>query len=210
MRWAALQDGMPLRVLLELLATRIDGLRRAHVRALWCVDMKGGWLNHALRERGFRRVDEIVTFEHRDGFVCPAVPAGCALMDVDGAHLDALAVLDVRAFAPQWHYPAFVLRAARVDLGWFRIAWVDGAPAGYLCASLQDEHAHVVRLAVDPAHGRRGIGGALLGEALVELAARGMRRITLNTAASLPAGGLYRKLGFRPLRDGADVLNLTL
>ena len=49
-----------------------------------------------------------------------------------------------------------------------------------------DGHWHLEQIAVEPSHGRRGIGGALLDATHAELARRGVREVTLTTYADVP------------------------
>jgi ribosomal protein S18 acetylase RimI-like enzyme len=206
-RWAWVQDGAPLRLLHEILDAQALRLRTLHVRAMWCVDMRGSWLLHALRERGFRRVDEVVTYEASTAAASAGSIADMEIVDVAESDLFMLSEVDARAFAAPWRYPQPVLRAARAQVQIFAAARVVDRLVGYVLAVVHGEDAHVVRLAVDPSHGRRGFGTALLVGAMQRVHAMGARRVTLNTLQSLPAGHLYRRLGFRPLpRVGIDVL----
>lgn len=82
--------------------------------------------------------------------------------------------------------------------------WVarDGAgePIGFALAEVVDGEAHLEEIDVDPAHGRRGIGRALLG-AVIDWAWRaGHRALTLTTFREVPWNEpFYRRLGFRTL-----------
>ena len=61
-------------------------------------------------------------------------------------------------------------------------------------------HAHLEEVSVDPAHGRRGVGEALVGAVIAWARARGHRAVTLTTLESVPWNApWYRKLGFRNL-----------
>jgi ribosomal-protein-alanine N-acetyltransferase len=71
---------------------------------------------------------------------------------------------------------------------------------------------HVISIAVDPGHRRRGLGTALMTEGMRALRARGCSEVYLEVRVSNePAISLYRRLGFRPVRripgyyrDGED------
>ena len=213
LRWAAVQDGAPLRLLQELVDAQAIRLRGDRLRTIWAVDVRGSWLNHALRERGFGKVDEIVTYELADPGAARRPKGDVPIVTASESHIDALVAVDARAFAAPWRYPGFVLRAALSTLdaaSVFAVAISADQPIGYVFAIARDAEAHVVRLAVDPEHSRRGIGSALLQHAIAQLHGAGAGSITLNTVASLPAGHLYRRLGFMPLRIGVDVLRLAL
>ena len=70
-------------------------------------------------------------------------------------------------------------------------------PSGFAIMRFGDERAHLILLAVEPAHQRRGVGRTLL-EWLVESAlVAGMSSIHVELRASnAPAYAFYRALGF--------------
>ena len=76
----------------------------------------------------------------------------------------------------------------------------DGRPCGLAATVVVDGHPHLEQIAVDPRHGRRGAGSALLAAVCAEAAARGHTRITLTTFRDLPWNGpWYTARGFAPL-----------
>lgn len=77
------------------------------------------------------------------------------------------------------------------------VAEVDDSVVGLAATTTLDDAAHLEQLAVDPEHGRRGIGGALLEWVCAEAAARGRDRVTLTTFRDLPWNGpWYERRGF--------------
>jgi GNAT superfamily N-acetyltransferase len=79
---------------------------------------------------------------------------------------------------------------------------VAGVPVGYLLLEVVDDAAHVEQLSVDPAHGRRGIGTALLTVAESWAESRGLAAITLTTFRDVPwNAGFYARRGFLILAD---------
>ena len=72
----------------------------------------------------------------------------------------------------------------------------DGTVVGFTHVLDLDGHWHLEQIAVDPAHGRRGIGSQLLEATHAELVALGAREVTLRptptcrgTARSTPSTG---------------------
>jgi ribosomal-protein-alanine N-acetyltransferase len=62
---------------------------------------------------------------------------------------------------------------------------------------LYGQHAHLTRLAVDPANQGHGIGAQLLHQAIIDVLGRGATRITLNTQEyNLRSQQLYERFGF--------------
>jgi ribosomal-protein-alanine N-acetyltransferase len=75
-----------------------------------------------------------------------------------------------------------------------------GAVRGYLVARTAGDEAEVLDVAVDPAVRGRGIGRALLADALRGLGERGARRAYLEVRESnTVALRLYQSMGFRPV-----------
>lgn len=76
------------------------------------------------------------------------------------------------------------------------IALVDDAPAGFaMVRSVMDE-AELLLIAVDPAHGRRGIGTALLRAVEADCAVAGVADLHLEVRAGNDALRLYTAHGF--------------
>ena len=77
---------------------------------------------------------------------------------------------------------------------------------------------HIISIAVDKEHRRRGIGRALMEEALLGLRKRGCKEAYLEVRVSnTPAINLYSRLGFRVVkriggyyRDGEDAYVMAL
>lgn len=80
-------------------------------------------------------------------------------------------------------------------------AWVAlddrGSIIGFAVAWEVDGEGHLDELAVTPAHGRRGVGRALVDEVVAWTVARGLPSITLTTFRDVPWNApYYEKLGF--------------
>jgi len=82
------------------------------------------------------------------------------------------------------------------------VAVADDLPIGYVLVDRVDGAAHVEQVSVDPAHGRRGIGAALLAQAALWAAEQGLHRVTLTTFDQvLWNRPHYERCGYRPLRE---------
>ena len=87
-------------------------------------------------------------------------------------------------------------RAATEQRAWVAIDDL-GAVIGFAVAWVIDGEGHLDELAVARAHGRRGVGRALVDEVLAWTAARGLPSVTLITFRDVPWNGpYYEKLGF--------------
>ena len=76
----------------------------------------------------------------------------------------------------------------------------EGKTRGFICARYAADEAELLNAAVDPVFTRRGIATALMEQFLAVLAARGVKRITLEVhAQNFPAQAWYRRAGFTVL-----------
>jgi ribosomal protein S18 acetylase RimI-like enzyme len=72
-----------------------------------------------------------------------------------------------------------------------------GSIIGFAVAWMVDREGHLDELAVAPAHGRRGVGRALVDEVVAWTLARELPSITLTTFRDVPWNSpYYEKLGF--------------
>ena len=76
-----------------------------------------------------------------------------------------------------------------------------GLAVGFALMSVRgDGDFYLDQLSVDPAHGRKGLGGALVHACLDHSEQRGHREVYLSTFRTLPWNGpFYKRLGFREL-----------
>jgi ribosomal-protein-alanine N-acetyltransferase len=108
-----------------------------------------------------------------------------------------LATLDARSFVRPWREDQ--IAASLQDVGSLALVAADaGTPVGYaLFRRTADDEAELLRVAVDPAHRRRGLASRMVELALAQLATHGVRSAFLEVeAANTPALALYRRLGF--------------
>jgi ribosomal protein S18 acetylase RimI-like enzyme len=85
-------------------------------------------------------------------------------------------------------------------------AWLvarDGEPCGFALCSLVDGQLHLLELSVARSHQRRGLGTALLLQAIEHARARGDAAVTLTTFRDVPWNApFYRRHGFVELDTG--------
>ncbi|MGB0922576.1 MAG: GNAT family N-acetyltransferase [Alphaproteobacteria bacterium] len=81
-------------------------------------------------------------------------------------------------------------------------------PVGFAYVIQMEQGTHLAELGVDPAHGRQGIGAALVQHILKRAEADGQFAVTLSTFIHVPFNGpFYEKLGFEavsPLSLGTE------
>lgn len=100
------------------------------------------------------------------------------------SRLDEVLAIERASFSDPWSREMF---RSELTLGggtYARVAERDGAVAGYLCAVLVSDEAHVGNLAVAQAERRRGVAQRLLDDLVANARSRRVRRITLEVRES--------------------------
>lgn len=131
-----------------------------------------------------------------------AVRVGCA------ADLDDVLALDASSFDAFWRYDGAALTryAQRERLG---VAVREGAVIGYTLATVRGAEGTLGRLAVAGDERGRGVGRALVADAVTAMVSEGARSVTLSTQEHNRASRrLYATLGFRELA-GALVATMS-
>jgi ribosomal-protein-alanine N-acetyltransferase len=112
------------------------------------------------------------------------------------ADLQQLIAIERRAFPTPWSLAMFVLELSK-STGWCLAAMRGNKMLGYIVCSRYDTVWHILNVAVDPIHRRKGIATALL----IDLIARiddVEARYTLEVRESnVGAIALYERYGFR-------------
>ena len=85
-------------------------------------------------------------------------------------------------------------------------AWVavsaHDRPVAYLLADIVDGNAHIEQVSVHPRYARRGLGKALIEQAVAWARQRDLGAVTLTTFTDVPWNApYYQRLGFRRLSD---------
>ncbi len=139
--------------------------------------------------------------------------AGSALRTrrMRSSQLAELAAIDLAAFGSQWCLDADMLAEVRRATPSHRSRVVRHADApglaGFVISGLADRTGYIQRLAVRPELHRRGLGAALLIDALTWMHRSRLRRVYVNTHVENHAAlELYLKHGFAVVPDRLRVL----
>lgn len=126
---------------------------------------------------------------------------------------DEIVALDNRAFEGFWALDRDGLREAldATPIRRLRIARDGRDVLAYAVSGRAGAHGYLQRLAVDPVAQGRGLGRALIADALHWLVRGGARHALVNTQeVNERAYALYRSCGFRPEPTGLVVLGRDL
>lgn len=138
----------------------------------------------------------------------PVAPGGTRLRPGRRWHRARTLEVDALAFTPFWRLDQAGLREAMgaTPRSRYRVASATTV-LGYAVAGLAAERGYLQRLAVDPQATGRGIGAALVLDALHWMRDRGVARAVVNTQVDNErALALYLRLGFRVQPSGLAVL----
>ena len=91
------------------------------------------------------------------------------------------------------HPDAIDLPRAQIERGEVLVAEVEGMVAGFAAVLIEDDHAELDGLFVEPEHWRRGIGSALIDAAVHEARRKGL---SLMVVAGASAKEFYERCGF--------------
>jgi len=140
------------------------------------------------------------------------LPGGYSISGAAAAEIPALIAIDLAAGqlfagtgmlpddALQDHVPADVLEDAVPGRHLAVVRDKDGAPAGFVMTSLRPGTLYLDQISVHPAHGRRGLGAALVKWVVKDARSRKRGSVTLSTFRKVPWNGpFYRRLGFREI-----------
>ncbi len=122
------------------------------------------------------------------------------LRPMTGGDLDAVAALEQASFDEPWSRRALAEEIGLADRRYVVATGADGGVVGYAGAMLVGEDAHVLTMAVDAAHRRRGLGTRLLLWLVDAALGAGAVHLTLEVRVSNEAAqALYRRFGFDPV-----------
>ncbi len=156
---------------------------------------------------GFALTNHIETYR-KDGMAMPPIESvpGLTFRPAALADMTLLAEIETEGFAPRWRYSAESLRLAHSQAFSFEVALLDGVLVGYQLSTPTKMGAHLARLVVRLWLHGRGVGSALLAQAIHGYQARGLTHVTLNTQVdNKPSQNLYRKFGFVPTGERTPV-----
>lgn len=188
-----------------LFAAAVAGLPPDIDEINWFVDED--WSVPWLERLDFTEVNRVESYIKEDTTI-PVfdAPDGLIIRPVSPDDLPQLAIIEAAAFEPRWRHSAEGLFLAWGRSLSFDVALLAGEPVGFQMSHGGRGKAHLSRMTVDPALQGRGIGAALLAQAIEGYREQRVRSITLNTQAdNLASQRLYGRFGFRRMGDSYPV-----
>lgn len=145
------------------------------------------------------------------GISSDAQPAELVVRQLNPSDLDAMIALEQKLDSSSWSAGLLSREFDAMNDAWLG-AFVDGALVGHIGLANLAGEVHVLEIAVDPEHRRKGIARALFTASRERVFAWCVSCVTLEVRVSnTPARELYRSLGFeetgirpRYYRDGED------
>lgn len=125
-----------------------------------------------------------------------AVTGELRVVPMEAGHIPALAAIERLCFSAPW-LPRMLEEELHNPAAVFRVALLDGVPAGYAGMTHVCGEGYIDNVAVHPDCRRRGVASALLGCLDRYARARGFSLLTLEVRVSnLPAIRVYERAGF--------------
>jgi ribosomal-protein-alanine N-acetyltransferase len=211
-RLAAFASSATINTVFEPLLAQAEAVLRGQGvnRLAWLSSAE--WTDTLLPTTGFCKIEEIETYTTTD-LVTPS--GALPRIHIRPAKLDdfpVLAELEVDAFDPLWRHSADALRRGWQQAIQFDIAEWQGRVVGFQYSTRSHaRNVHLVRITVHPDMQGKGIGTALLTQAIQSFKRSGIRSVSLNTQiGNLPSQTLYHKFGFRPTGQRYPIWAKTL
>ena len=170
------------------------------------------WVGALTQRLNFEKYNEIVTLRKSDrGLPVSDRPAAAVIRPAVYADVPAIVVNDRAAFDTiWWHSEASLLHVLKM-VAHFIVAEIDDRVVGHAFSDLYGGQGHLIRLVVNPAYQRRGLGEQLLAASLSYQIGLGAYPLTLNTQIdNFASQALYQRFGFQPAGQPVKVLQYRL
>lgn len=188
------------------LAAKSKLIEQFNVSAAASISMKP-WFQSLLERSGYREIQRVVLLEWSQADVKIVNHPLIKIRPVQKDDLKMIEDIDAISFAPLWQNSLNSIRVAFNQAVIASIAEWDGQPAGYQISTSTPAGGHLARLAVIPQFQRRGIGTALLMNALDYFSREKVNRVTVSTQHdNISSLSLYKKLSFMPTGQEYPIL----
>jgi ribosomal-protein-alanine N-acetyltransferase len=169
------------------------------------------WISPILLESGFEHVNDVIFLEWQGKIEPVTALTEGRLRALRSEDLPALADVDQRSFDRLWRYSLNTLGEAFKQSSIATVIEREGHPIAYQMSTTSIYGAHLARLAVAPEWQGRGLGKALVMDALHRLIREGAAKISVNTQVdNIQSLRIYHALGFKKIGSPYPVYQFQL
>ncbi|GER86198.1 hypothetical protein KDW_03600 [Dictyobacter vulcani] len=188
---------------------RAEGVRYLHYSGN---DSDNDWLRALLLGRGFIPYRSLYSYDKFDYQIPSPGNQDVVIRPVDlKRDLTELLKIEVACFEDLWRYDPISFQDIAGTHPYFVVAELAGQVVGYQFNALDDDFGYLIRIAVHPAVGSKGVGTRLMAEAIHFFQQARVSRIMLNTQEdNYHAHRLYEWFGFLRLQQKGFVLRKSL
>jgi ribosomal protein S18 acetylase RimI-like enzyme len=211
-RTFAVDDGFDVEELWEMLWTRGSSrlleLNVDHAAALSLEK----WFEHLVQKSGFKRTNSVIFYELGLDIELDAKDdLSPMLRPIRTGDTVSILELDQLAFESIWQLSRESLAAAIIQSSSASLIEDEGEVVGYQITTSSPFGAHLARLAVLPSHQRKGLGTALVNDAVQSVQEFGLGLLSVNTQENnFSSRRLYEKMGFRKTGKEFPVFEIQL
>jgi len=170
-------------------------------------DTQNDWLHSALLTQGFLPYRKLYAYDKFDYRIPSPGNLQVTVRPVQAGDIPALLSIENACFEDLWRYDAIAFQDIATSHPYFVVAELSGKVVGYQFNALDNDFGYLVRIAVHPSVGGRGIGARLMAEAIRFFERERVLRIMLNTQDdNTYAHRLYEWFGFVRIEQMGFVL----
>lgn len=188
----------------------LESLEKLSVDSVWVMTMQS-WLIRFLQESGFRSTGYVVALAQSPSRHEIPADVNQGVERIREEDLPVVEEIDHAAFSPPWQLDSDALRTTYGRSVLATAYRSSGQVLGYQITVPTAKGVHLARLAVLPAHQRKGIGRRLTVHCLNYFQANGAPQVTVNTQGENSSSlRLYRTLGFKVTGERYPVFHLKV
>ena len=212
LRAMAIANGHPAAPVFAALLTRARSVWRAYGAEQVAVLAHPAWVGDLALRENFTPYNEIVTMRKSDRGVPDLARTRVAnIRPARPDDIPAIAENDRASFDTVWQHSAASLAHILRHVAHFVVAELGDRVVGHAFSDIYGGHGHLIRLVVDPAYQRRGIGEQLLRESLLYQQEVEAYPFTLNTQIdNASSQALYRRYGYQLTGEPVRVMHYAL
>lgn len=156
------------------------------------------WFLSLLVNSRFHIIQKVIMLRRENVTFPDHKHSGISIRPMKLSDIACVKKIDDEAFVPVWRNSLSAFKVAFQQATFATIAEDQGEIVGYQISTKTQMGGHIARLAVHPLAQKKGIGYAILCEALKAFISKGTNIITVNTQNdNIASIALYKKTGFQ-------------